>query len=60
MSLAIPITRRVFELVIPQGIVLGMIALGVGVALVVLTILRVRPRFEQPPRGLRERSGSDT
>lgn len=60
VSLAIPITRRVFELVIPQGIVLGMIALGVGVALVVLTILRVRPRFEQPPRGLRERSGSDT
>jgi hypothetical protein len=53
VSLAIPLTREVFELVVPEGDVLGMIGLGFGVTLVFLTLLGVRPR-------LRERSASDT
>jgi magnesium-transporting ATPase (P-type) len=56
VSLAIPLTREVFELVVPEGDVLGMIGLGCVVALAFLTLLGVRPRL----RSLRERSASGT
>lgn len=56
VSLAIPLAREVFELVVPEGDVLGMIGLGLGVALVFLTLLGVRPHLQL----VTERSATDT
>jgi len=53
LALAVPIARRIFQLVVPEGQVLGLVALGLGVSFVVLILLGIRPR-------LRERSASDT
>jgi hypothetical protein len=45
LSIAIPFVRNFFELVVPEGTVLGMIALGCGVSLLALILLGVRPRL---------------
>jgi magnesium-transporting ATPase (P-type) len=50
LALAIPFVRDLFELVAPEGEVLGMIAAGCGVSLAVLTLLGVRPRWERGRR----------
>ena len=45
LAVAIPPVRELFELVPPDSEVLGLIALGIGVALVVLAVVRVFPPF---------------
>jgi magnesium-transporting ATPase (P-type) len=45
VAIAIPPIRRLFELVLPSGEVLWLIALGIAISLVVLTVVRVIPPF---------------
>lgn len=47
-ALAIPPIREIFRVVVPDGEALGMIALGIGIAVVAMTLLGLRPHPSRP------------
>jgi cation-transporting P-type ATPase E len=49
LVIAIPFFRDLFDVEVPSGRALGLVCLGAGIALVVLTLVGIRPSFRREP-----------